>query len=276
MLDKNEEITKQLANQLDHLEELVLSRTAELEKAKIAAESANQAKSAFLANMSHELRTPMNGVLGMAHVIRRGGVTPTQAKQLDKLETAGKHLVEIINAILDIAKIEAGKITLEEVEVRLDAIIADICSMLAPSAEVKRLTLSVENMSQPYRLIGDPTRLKQALLNYAGNAIKFTETGRIILRSLVADESSDDVLIRFEVEDTGIGIDSEVVDSLFHAFEQADSGTTRKYGGTGLGLVITKKLAELMGGTAGCVSVPGQGSTFWFTVRLRKSVTTDS
>ena len=252
------------------LEATVAERTAELETALKDAESASRAKSAFLANMSHELRTPMNGVLGMVYLIRRGGVNAKQAEQLNKLETAGTHLVEIINAILDISKIEAEKITLEQVEVRLDEITADICSMLAPSAELKNIKLSVENKPHPNSLIGDPTRLKQAFLNFAGNAIKFTEKGNITLRTLVTEESSEEVLIRFEVEDTGIGIEPEVADKLFQAFEQADNSTTRKYGGTGLGLVITKKLAELMGG-AGCESNPGQGSTFWFTARLGKN-----
>jgi signal transduction histidine kinase len=242
-----------------------------LKDAKEAAEAANLAKSAFLANMSHELRTPMHGVLGMAKLVRRGGVTPKQAEQLDKLDAAGMHLVEVINDILDISKIEAGKITLEEAEVRLEAITAETAIMLMPSAEVKHLQLSFENVSLPYTLIGDPTRLKQAMLNYAGNAIKFTEKGHVKLRTLVEQEAANDVLIRFEVEDTGIGIDPEVAGKLFHAFEQADNSTTRKYGGTGLGLVITKKLAELMGGAAGVNSTPGVGSNFWFTARLKKS-----
>lgn len=244
---------------------------AALTKAKETAEVANIAKSAFLANMSHELRTPMNGVLGMAHLIRRGGVTPKQAEQLDKLDASGTHLVEIINAILDISKIEAGKIALEQAEVHLDAIATDIAAMLAPSAEVKNLKLTVETPAKTYRLVGDPTRLKQALLNYAGNAIKFTEQGHVTLRALVVEETANDILIRFEVEDTGIGIDPEVTNKLFHAFEQADSSTTRKYGGTGLGLVITKKLAELMGGDTGVSSTLGKGSTFWFTARLGKT-----
>lgn len=244
---------------------------AALTEAMEEAKAANHAKTTFLANMSHELRTPMNGVLGMANIIRRGGVTPKQADQLDKLEASGKHLVEIINAILDISKIEAGKVTLEHTELYLDAIVTDIATMLTPSTEIKNLKLYVETPPEPYKLIGDSTRLKQALLNYAGNAIKFTEQGHVTLRSRVEEESANDVLIRFEVEDTGIGIDPEVADKLFHAFEQADSSTTRKYGGTGLGLVITKKLAELMGGETGVSSTLGAGSTFWFTARLKKA-----
>lgn len=184
---------------------------------------------------------------------------------------AGKHLLEIINGILDLSKIEAGRISLEAIEVHLESITADVVALLSPAAEIKHLQLSKETPPLPYKLIGDPTRLKQALLNYASNAIKFTETGHVIVRSHIEEETRDDVLVRFEVEDTGIGIDAEVADKLFHAFEQADSSMSRRYGGTGLGLVITKKLAELMGGTAGCESTLGVGSTFWFTVRLKKS-----
>lgn len=270
MIGVNYDISEQKEIQAT-LDRQVKERTQALEQAKEDAEAANRAKSAFLANMSHELRTPMNGVLGMAHIIRRGGVTPKQADQLDMLEASGKHLVEIINAILDISKIEAGKVTLEQTELYLGAIVTDIATMLTPSAEIKNLKLYVETPPEAYRLIGDSTRLKQALLNYAGNAIKFTEQGHVILRSLVEEETAHDVLIRFEVEDTGIGVDPEVADKLFHAFEQADSSTTRKYGGTGLGLVITKSLAELMGGEAGVSSTLGTGSTFWFTARLKKA-----
>lgn len=262
---------RKLEHYKQHLEELVEERTAELSVAKEEAEAANRAKSVFLANMSHELRTPMNGVLGMAHIVRRGGVTPKQAEQLDKLDTAGKHLVEIINAILDLSKIEAGKVSLEEIDVDLKVITADIAAIVRPAAEVKHLELSFEHPSLPYRLTGDPTRLKQALLNYASNAVKFTERGQITLRSRVEEETASDVLIRFEVEDTGVGIAPEAAEKLFRAFEQADSATTRKYGGTGLGLVITKKLAEMMGGATGVSSLPDRGSTFWFTARLHKS-----
>jgi CheY-like chemotaxis protein len=189
---------------------------------------------------------------------------------LEKLEAAGEHLLGIINAVLDLSKIDAGKFDLEETTVRAESVLRNIASMLQERVNAKHLLLEIETQRIPTQLLGDPTRLQQALLNYATNAVKFTEQGRIILRVGLVEENPYDVLIRFEVQDTGIGIAPAVMPKLFATFEQADNTTTRKYGGTGLGLAITKKLAQLMGGEAGADSSPGVGSTFWFTARLKK------
>jgi len=177
----------------------------------------------------------------------------------------------LINDILDLSKIEAGKFVLEEAPLTIDSLMGNVHSILSERARDKGLLLTVECAAFPDNLLGDPTRLQQAVLNYATNAIKFTETGSVTLRAILQEDSIESVVVRFEVQDSGIGIASEALLRLFHTFEQADSSMTRKYGGTGLGLVITRRLAELMNGEAGAVSSPGVGSTFWFTVRLKKN-----
>lgn len=235
------------------------------------AEDANLSKSAFLANMSHEIRTPLNAITGMAHLIRIAGLTPEQANQMDKLEKAGQHLLEIINAILDLSKIEAGKFALDEGRVCLDEIVENATAIVGDNVKSKGLRLLTEISPTPAALMGDRTRIQQALLNYLSNAVKFTANGTITIRASLSDDTTNSTLVRFEVIDTGIGIEPRILERLFSAFEQADSSTTRKYGGTGLGLAVTKRLAELMGGEAGATSQPGKGSTFWFSVRLKKS-----
>ena len=265
---------KRIGSELDahrhNLEQLVASRTAELSEARQRADEANHAKSDFLANMSHEIRTPLNAINGMAYLIRRDGLPPEQMARLDKLEASGKHLLETINAVLDLSKIEAGKMVLEQIDFNLGKVVDTVCVMSSDRAAGKQLRLKTELPSMPLCLIGDPTRLQQALLNFVGNAIKFTDSGSVTLRvSQLAAEPAG-IKLRFEVADTGIGIAPEVLGRLFNAFEQEDSSTTRRYGGSGLGLVISKKIAEAMGGEAGVHSTQGVGSTFWMTAWFGK------
>jgi PAS domain S-box-containing protein len=254
-----------------HLESLVEQRTEELTKARQQAEAASIAKGSFLTSMSHEIRTPINGILGMASLLRRGGLTPLQTERLDKIDAATRHLLGVINDILDISKIEAGKFPLDEEPVSIPGLLDTVRSIIADRAAAKGIRLLVETAPLPSRLVGDPIRLQQALLNYLTNAIKFTEQGSVWLRAINLEETAATIRVRFEVEDTGIGIRPEVLGRLFSAFEQADNSTARNYGGTGLGLVISRRLAELMGGEAGVDSTPGVGSTFWFTVVMKKT-----
>ena len=276
-----EDITekKRDAQELDrhrfHLEELVARRSAEiaglvtqLQERAQAAEAASRAKSTFLANMSHEIRTPMNAIVGLTHILRRTIRTPENVDKLDKIASSADHLLGVINDILDISKIEASKLVLERSNLDLEVLLARISSMLMDRVHAKGLELIVDVESGLGVLQGDATRLGQALLNYLGNAVKFTERGTIILRARAIESGAADVLLRFEVEDSGIGIAEEHLSRLFQAFEQADSSTTRRFGGTGLGLAITRRLAGLMGGAAGVDSTPGVGSTFWMTARL--------
>jgi CheY-like chemotaxis protein len=202
--------------------------------------------------------------------MRRAGLPPEQGERLGKLEAAGEHLLEVINMVLDLSKIEAGKLALEESAFDPRILFENISSMLHERAVEKNLTLSYDLPKLPMQVLGDRTRLQQGLLNFASNAVKFTEHGSVTLSAAVLEEDETTVLLRFEVRDTGIGISPEARTRLFKAFEQADGSTTRKYGGTGLGLAITAKIAAAMGGETGVVSAPGEGSTFWFSARLSK------
>jgi two-component system, sensor histidine kinase and response regulator len=243
--------------------------TTELRQAMEVAEAANSAKSEFLANMSHEIRTPMNAIIGLSHLLLKTGLTRKQQEYLEKLKGAGHHLLQIINDILDVSKIEAGKLDLEHEEFELEKMLATLEPLIHEKLQSKQLELSVQvEPDVPNNLKGDALRLGQILLNYASNATKFTEQGRIIIRVQVRERTPHDTVLYFAVEDTGIGLSEEQQQRLFQSFQQADNSTTRCYGGTGLGLVISRRLAELMGGTVGVSSTLGVGSTFWFTARL--------
>jgi len=257
------ETERSLLHYQNQLEDIVAERTAELAAAKEAAVAANQYKSAFLANMSHEIRTPMNAIIGLTHLLRRDAQSHHQRQQLDKVTNAAQHLLGIINDILDFSKIEAGKLTLDPTNFNVDRVVSNVSNLIAEKAETKGLEVVVDIASLPPGLHGDGLRLGQILLNFASNAVKFTERGSIVLRGSVLRQEVEQLWVRFEVQDSGIGLTDEQQGRLFQAFEQADVSTTRQYGGTGLGLAITRRLAKMMGGQVGVHSSLGKGSTFW-------------
>ena len=272
--------TKILIDTLMNMADCLAQRTVQL-MAEINARreleqelmTATRAKSAFLANISHEIRTPMNTIVGTAHLLqRRGDLNAEQDDKVGRIVVAADHLLAIINDVLDMSKIEAGKVELESREFRSADLISRVTQMIAEPILEKGLRFVVDTECLPYELVGDELRLCQVLLNYLSNAVKFTASGTITLKAAIVEEDDASLLVRFTVEDTGIGVDAGQQARLFDMFEQADGGTTRRYGGTGLGLAINRHLARLLGGEVGVDSEPGRGSSFWATVRLRRGL----
>jgi len=258
-------------SELQRAQDRLAELNVELERRAAEAEEATRAKSAFLANMSHEIRTPMNAIIGLTHLLTRDTQDALHQDRLRKIDSAARHLLQVINDILDLSKIEAGKVALEQLEFSRDELMTRVFEIVAAPARDKGLELVLDTDHLPARFVGDPTRLAQMLINLLGNAVKFTERGWVRLCGDLLREDRHGLEVRFEVRDTGVGIAPEDQARLFQAFEQADRSTTRRHGGTGLGLALTRHLAALMGGSVGMSSRPGEGSTFWFTVRLQQA-----
>ncbi len=265
-----QQLERDLIAHRDHLEELVEVRTRDLQAAQAEAERLSRVKSEFLANMSHEIRTPMNAIVGLSYLVRSEIKDPAIRERLDQVVVAADHLMRVINDILDLSKIESGKLELDQVDFSLAGLLERCQTLVAESARLQGIELSFDRGGVPDRLRGDPTRLLQALLNLVANAVKFTQSGSVRTDVSIVSETEHRLRLRFRVTDTGIGIEQRAQAALFTAFVQADPSTTRRFGGTGLGLVITQRLAALMGGETGVVSEMGRGSEFWFTAELQR------
>ena len=268
---------RELAQLKDKLKRDVVHRIGELQTQNAGlveraeqAEAATKAKSAFLASVSHEIRSPLNAILGMAYLMRRAGTTPRQSEQLDRIDRAARYLLAVLGDVLDLSKIEAGKLVLESRDFRLSDMIDSLVSVIGDSLGAKGVAFHVAMEDMPEFLRGDDTRLSQALLNYLSNAAKFTDAGSVALSGRVEARNASGFVLHFQVVDTGIGISPAHLSHLFQPFEQAEGSTTRRFGGTGLGLSVTRKIVEAMGGEVGAESVPGRGSRFWLTVSLQQ------
>ncbi|WP_100643935.1 PAS domain-containing hybrid sensor histidine kinase/response regulator [Alteromonas facilis] len=272
-ITEEKRLQRELVEHRDNLAKLVDEKTYDLKLAKEKAEAANLAKTLFLANMSHEIRTPINAINGYATLLNEGKIDQSERHYVDKIKIASMHLLDMLSSVLDLSKIESNAFELKHEPLSVRELLSGTSAIIGDSAAQKGIEVEIDVGFEEDRFIGDKASLQQALLNYASNAVKFTEQGKIIIRASMLERSTKTTLLQFEVIDTGIGIEQPQLETLFEAFEQLDNSFTRAHSGAGLGLAISRKLARLNGGDAGASSIPGEGSTFWFTCRLELDTT---